>query len=149
MILKDSLVIEAPVETVWSFLLDIPRVSACMPGAEAVEEVEPDVYQGKLTARVGVVKAAFKGRATVEERVEPELISASFKAEDRALASIVTGTFIARLTAIEAGTQIDYEMNLTMRGRLATMGFTVMQQTAKKMTAEFANCLANELSSNK
>jgi hypothetical protein len=143
--LQDSFVIEAPVEQVWAFLLDVPRVSACVPGAEAVKEVKPDVYQGKLKARVGAVKAAFDGEATIEEKIAPERFSASFKAQDRALASIVTGIFIARLTPVEAGTQLDYEMEVAIRGRLGSIGSTVVQQTAKKMSVEFIDCVAGAL----
>jgi carbon monoxide dehydrogenase subunit G len=145
MILQDSFVIEAPAETVWAFLFDIPRVSSCMPGAEAVQELEPGVYQGKLKARVGAVKAAFEGQATIEEQVAPELLSASFKAQDRSLASHVTGNFTAQLEPVEAGTRLNYEMDITIRGRLATLGFTVVQQTAKKMTAEFVKRLSEAL----
>jgi carbon monoxide dehydrogenase subunit G len=84
--LQDSFVIEAPV---WAFLLDVPRVSACLPGAEAVKEVKPDVY--------------------------------------------------------EAGTQLDYEMEAAIRGRLGSIGSTVVQQTAKKMSVEFIDCVAGAL----
>lgn len=145
MILQDSLIIEAPVDAVWAFMLDIPRVSACVPGAEGVKETEPDAFHGKLKTRVGAVKAAFEGEAKIEEKIIPQKLSASFKAQDRALASIVTGAFSVQLTAIEAGTQLDYKMDITMRGRLATLGFAVVQQTAKKMTAEFAACLTTAL----
>jgi carbon monoxide dehydrogenase subunit G len=145
MILKDSFEIEAPIEAVWAFLLDIPRVSTCVPGAEAVAEVEADRYRGKLKARVGAVKAAFAGEAKIEEKVPPKKLAASFKAQDRALASIVTGSFVARLTSIENGTQLDYEMEIAMRGRLGTIGFTVVQQTAKKMSAAFIECVAGAL----
>ena len=146
MILKDSFEIEAPAEAIWEFLLDIPRVSTCVPGAEDVEEVEPDVYRGKLKSRVGAVKAAFKGEAKIEEKIAPELLAATFEAQDRALASIVTGKFKAQLTPIEAGCRLDYEMDISIRGRLGTIGFTVVQQTAKKMTAEFIACLSASLS---
>ena len=145
MILKDSFEIEAPAEAVWIFLLDIPRVSTCVPGAEAVKEVEPDIYRGKLKARVGAVKAAFEGEAKIEEKVAPEKLSASFKAQDRALASIVTGNFVAQLTPVENGTQLDYEMDIAIRGRLGTIGFTVVQQTAKKMAGAFITCLTENL----
>ena len=143
--LQDSFIIEAPAEQVWAFLLDIPRVSACVPGAEAVEEVESNVYRGKLKARVGAVKAAFEGQATIEEQVAPEKLSASFKAQDRALASAVTGAFTARLMPVESGTQLDYEMDVAIRGRLGTIGFTVVQRTAKKMSVEFIECVATAL----
>ena len=145
MILKDSFEIEAPIEAVWAFLLDIPRVSTCVPGAEAVAEVGPDIYRGKLKARVGAVKAAFDGEAKIEEKVAPERLSASFKAEDRKLVSIVTGSFVARLTPLEHGTQLDYEMEIAIRGRLGTIGYTVVQQTAKKMSAAFIECVAGAL----
>ena len=146
MILKDSFEIEASVEQIWEFLLDIPRVSVCVPGAEDVKEVEPDVYQGKLKAKVGAVKAAFIGEARIEEKIAPEMLSATFKAQDRALASTVTGKFTARLSPIETGSRLDYEMDVAIRGRLGTLGFTVVQQTAKKMTVEFIACLLANLS---
>jgi carbon monoxide dehydrogenase subunit G len=141
MLIKDGFTVEATPEAVWTFILDIPRVSGCVPGATDVKETEPNVYQGKLQARVGAVKAAFSGQATLEEQVAPERLSASFKADDRALASSVTGTFIVRLTPVEAGTQVEYEIDVAMRGRLAQIGFAAVQQTAKRMTAEFVRCL--------
>ncbi|HEX9923016.1 MAG TPA: SRPBCC domain-containing protein [Anaerolineae bacterium] len=139
--IKDGFTVEAPPDTVWAFIHDIPRVSACVPGAAGVAETEPDVYAGKLTAKVGAVRAAFTGQATITERVVPERLSASFKADDRALASSVTGTFTVQVTAVEAGTQVDYDIDVAMRGRLAQIGFTAVQQTAKRLTAEFVKCL--------
>lgn len=87
MLIKDGFIVEAPPEAVWTFVLDIPRVSGCVSGATGGKETDPNVYQGKLQARVGVVKATFSGQATLEEQVAPERLSASFKADDRTLAS--------------------------------------------------------------
>jgi carbon monoxide dehydrogenase subunit G len=146
--IKDGFTVEAPPDTVWAFIHDIPRVSACVPGASDVAETETDVYEGKLKAKVGAVRAAFTGKATITERVAPEHLSASFKADDRALASSVTGTFTVRLTAVEAGTQVDYDIDVAMRGRLAQIGFTAVQQTAKRLTVEFVKCLQATLTEN-
>jgi uncharacterized protein len=146
MIIKDTFTVGAPVETVWAFLHDIPRVSACMPGAEQVKEVETDVYQGRLTSKVGAVRAAFVGRVSIVERVAQERLVASVKADDRALASSVSGTFSCQLAPVEGGTRLDYEVDVAIRGRLAQIGFTAVQQTAKRMTAEFARCLQEALS---
>jgi carbon monoxide dehydrogenase subunit G len=98
-----------------------------------------------LKSKVGAVRAAFTGQATITEREPPERLAASFKADDRALASSVTGTFTVQLTAVEAGTQVDYDIDVAMRGRLAQIGFTAVQQTAKRLTAEFVKCLQAEL----
>lgn len=146
MVIKGTLTVDAPLETVWAFLQDTPRVSACMPGAENVEEVEPDVYRGKLKARVGAVAAAFDGQVRITERVASERMVASIKADDRSLASSVTATFVCQLKSVEAGTQIDYEVDMAIRGRLAQVGFAAVQAVARNMTAQFAECLQEALS---
>jgi carbon monoxide dehydrogenase subunit G len=145
MLIKDGFVVNAPVETVWAFLHDIPRLSACVPGVEEVQEIEPDVYQGRLRVKVGPLTAAFGGCVTIVERVAPELLAARVEGEDRSSASFVKATFSGRLTPVETGTQLDYEMDLALRGRLAQFGLTVVQGTAKKMTAEFAKRLQEAL----
>jgi carbon monoxide dehydrogenase subunit G len=145
MLIKDGFVVNAPVETVWALLHDIPRLSACVPGVEEVQEIEPDVYQGRLRVKVGPLTAAFGGCVTIVERVAPELLAAQVEGEDRSSASFVKATFSGRLTPVETGTQLDYEMDLALRGRLAQFGLTVVQGTAKKMTAEFAKRLREAL----
>jgi carbon monoxide dehydrogenase subunit G len=145
MLIKDGFVVNAPVETVWAFLHDIPRLSACVPGVEEVQEIEPDVYQGRLKVKVGPLTAAFGGCVTIVERVAPELLAARVEGEDRSSASFVKATFSGRLTPVETGTQLEYEMDLALRGRLAQFGLTVVQGTAKKMTAEFARRLQEAL----
>jgi carbon monoxide dehydrogenase subunit G len=42
---------------------------------------------------------------------------------------------------VETPPQVDYDIDVAMRGRLAQIGFTAMQQTAKRLTAEFVKCL--------
>jgi carbon monoxide dehydrogenase subunit G len=146
MLLKDSFVVFAPVENVWAFFQDMPRVSACMPGAEGVEEIEPGRYRGRLKAKVGAIRAAFSGEVTMVEQTAPNLLRASIKAEDRTLASLVTGSFTCWLSPAGHGTQIDYELDVAVRGRLATIGFAAVQQVAKRLTMAFAECLQATLS---
>lgn len=145
MLIKDGFVVNAPLETVWAFLHDIPRLSACVPGVEEVEEIEPDKYQGRLKVKVGPLTAVFGGTVTIVERIAPELLVAQVEGEDRSSASFVKATFSGRLTPVETGTQLDYEMDLALRGRLAQFGLTVVQGTAKKMTAEFVKRLQEAL----
>jgi carbon monoxide dehydrogenase subunit G len=145
MVIKDGFSVNAPLEAVWAFLHDIPRLSACVPGVEEVREVEPDVYHGQLRVKVGPITGAFSGRVAIVERVAPERLVAQVEGQDRSSASFVTATFSGRLTPLERGTQLDYEMDLALRGRLAQFGLTVVQGTARKMTAEFARCMQEAL----
>ncbi len=137
---------EAPVQEVWTLLQDIPRVSECLPGVEALEEADPDVYRGRLKVKIGPLAAGFGGQVTIVEREPRRLIVAQIEAEDRSSASFVRATFTSRLTSVEAGTQIEYEMDMALRGRLAQFGSAVVGATAKKLTSQFARCLQEVLS---
>jgi len=145
MILKDSFSIDAPIEDVWDFFLDIPRLSACIPGIEEVEEIEPDVYRGVLKVKVGPLSARFSGQVKVTERVELERMVALLEGEDKSSASAAKATFTGKMFQEESGVRVEYETDISMRGRLAQFGFAVIRGTAKKMTKEFVKNMQEAL----
>jgi carbon monoxide dehydrogenase subunit G len=98
-----------------------------------------------LKIKIGPVGAAFAGQVTVIERTSMERLVAEVSGQDKGSASLVKATFTGQLSATETGTHLDYEMDIALRGRLAQFGLTVVQGTAKKMTAEFAKCLTATL----
>lgn len=145
MLLKDSFIIEAPVEAVWALLEDVQRITACVPGVENVEEVGPDTYNGALRIKIGPISAAFAGQVTITERTPLERLVAEVTGQDKSSASLVKARFTGQLNRVETSTQLDYEMDIALRGRLAQFGLTVVQATAKKMTAEFSRCVTARL----
>ncbi len=144
--LEDTFTINAPLDAVWEFLLDIPRVSECTPGVEQVKQIEPDVYDGLLKVKVGPVSAAFSGRVSIVERLASERMVARIEGRDKATASNDKATFTADLKPEGSSTLISYSLDVTLRGRLAQFGVAVVQGTARKMAGEFANCLQQALS---
>ena len=144
--LEDTFTIKAPLDAVWEFLVDIPRVSICTPGVEEVKQIEPDVYDGLLKVKVGPVSAAFSGRVSIVERLPSERMVASIEGRDKATASNVKATFSADLKPEGSNTLISYNLDVTLRGRLAQFGVAVVRGTVNKMAAEFAICLQEALS---
>ncbi|OGO67176.1 MAG: hypothetical protein A2Z37_16720 [Chloroflexi bacterium RBG_19FT_COMBO_62_14] len=136
--IKDSFTVEAPPEVVWDFLQDIPRVAACMPGLESVEQTGPDEYKAAFKVSVGPVKATFSGKATIVERRAPERIAARIEGNDPGSATSVKADFTGRLSGVKAGTLMEVDMEVALRGRLAQFGSAVMIATSKKLTATFA-----------
>lgn len=144
--LNGSFTIDAPLDTTWDFLLDIERVGPCMPGMETVEALDERRFRGTLKAQVGPIKARFSGQATLTE-VEPKSrLVASIQGDDKTSATSVKASFSSSLTEVDGGTQVDYSMDITLRGRLAQFGAPVFRTIAKKMTDEFVRCLQSEMS---
>src|SRR5574341_639975 len=141
MLLKDSFTVNAPPDRVWAMLENIPRLSQCVPGVEAVEATAPDTYRGVLKVKVGPIAAVFTGQVHITDRAPGERLTAEVEGQDKSSASLVKATFTGTLAPSEGGTIFNYEMDIALRGRLAQFGLAVVQGVAKNMTASFAECL--------
>lgn len=145
--LADSFTIRASPEKVWAFLLDLEEMGRCVPGLASVEKVDEKTYRGTLEVKVGPVAAAFGGKATLTEFDPPRRMAAVLEGDDKLIASMVKASFTSTLTAVEVGTEVAYHMEVSLRGRLAQFGTTVVSATAKKLTAEFAQNVRTKLES--
>ena len=67
---EHKVTVDAPVATVRAFLDDFRKASACVPGLESVDEVEPDVYDGRVKVKIGPLGIGIAGRATVQRDSE-------------------------------------------------------------------------------
>jgi len=147
MIVSDNFFVEAPLQVVWDYFMDIEKVSRCVPGVESVEEIDKNAYTGKLSVRVGPISTSFSGTIDITEVVPPNRLVANISGDDRASASAVKAIFASTLEEADGGTLVSYQVDLNLRGRLAQFGSVVVNATAKKMTAEFVNNLRAQIES--
>lgn len=145
MLLSDSFTVKAPLETVWQFMFDIERMGKCVPGVESIEMLDETTYRGVLKIKVGPIGAAFNGKVTLSEVEAPRRVVALIEGDDKSIASAVKATFTSTLAEIEGGTEVSYQMDVNVRGRLGQFGTTIIGTTAKKMTAEFAKNVRTQL----
>lgn len=143
--IKDSFVINAPQDKVWEFLFDIPKLSECVPGIEAVEVLDDKTYRGKLVVKVGPIKSSFSGTVMLTEVDAPNRIAGTVEGDDKTSASSVKASFRGTLKTVDGGTEAAFEIEANLRGRLAQFGGPVITATAKKITAEFAKNLRARL----
>lgn len=136
--IRESLQFDKPVETVWDFLQDVPRVAACMPGLTSVQQTGSDEYAAEFKVSVGPVKAVFAGKATIVERKSGEKIVAKIEGQDPRSATTVKADFSGALSPLDGGTRLEVLMEVAIRGRLAQFGSAVILATSKKLTAAFA-----------
>ena len=143
--IQDSFIIAAPQEKVWELMFDIPRLSECVPGIESVDVVDDKTYRGKLVVKVGPIKSQFSGIVTLTDVEPPQKIVGTVEGDDKASASSVRASFTGTLATVEAGTEAAFAIDVNLRGRLAQFGGPVINATAKKLTAEFAKNLREQL----
>jgi uncharacterized protein len=148
-ILDQQIVIPAPVDRVWDFLMDLPAVSRCVPGVESIERIDDDTYAGALKVRVGPIGVTLNGKVLVVERDREGLrsrmdVQAAEKRLNSAVSAHATMTLVAR-SATE--TEVNIHTESSILGKLGEFGQAVMRKKADQIIAEFARNMAKELTS--
>ena len=137
----------APPERVWDFMMDVPAVSRCVPGAESVSQIDPDTYDGAIRIRVGPISMRLEGRITVVERNREALRARmDLNASDKR----VNGQVNAKMTMTlhprpDGQTDVDIHTDAAILGKLGEFGQPVMRKKADQMMAEFARNMSNEV----
>ncbi len=147
--LKNDFHVSVPIDVAWAVLTDLERVAPCMPGAE-LQEVEGDEYRGIVKVKVGPISAQYKGSARFVEK-DDEQHRAVLLAEGRDTRG--QGNASATVTAVatpeNGGTTVSLVTDLTITGKVAQFGRSVMGDVSAKMLGEFADRLeADVLSQN-
>ena len=77
--LEQSFDIEAPLETVWTTLLDLEQVAPCLPGATITGHDEDGTYHGTFKVKLGPTTANYNGTIRIESS-DPETHTATLAA---------------------------------------------------------------------
>jgi carbon monoxide dehydrogenase subunit G len=131
--------VNRPIDEAWPIICDVERIAPCLPGAE-LEEIEGDVYRGKVKVKLGAVNAQFKGEAQFVER-DDAAHHARLKAKGRdtggrgnAEAEIVADAESLSPTSTKCTVTAD----LHITGKVAQFGRGIMGDVSKKLMDQFA-----------
>ena len=129
--------IPASREKVWEALNDADVLRACIPGCKELEKKSDTELTATVVAKVGPVKATFKGEVTLENLDPPN--SYSIVGEGKGgIAGFAKGGANVRLSDAEGGgTQLDYDVDAKVGGKLAALGSRLIDSTAKKLAGDF------------
>lgn len=123
-------------EAVWDALNDPEVLKDCIPGCEDLTKTSDTEMVAAVTAKVGPVKARFKGKIQLSDLDPPNGYTISGEGSGGPAGFAKGG---ARVTLAEAdgGTQLSYEVEAQVGGKLAQIGQRLIDGTAKKMADQF------------
>ncbi len=140
--LKESFQVDSPLPTVWDVILDVPRVSGCIPGAELEGQVAEGIWEGNLRVRVGPIGANFRGRFFIEE-LNPESSRMRMRVESKDTGGRGSANARMELSLAEGagGTRVEVNSEVILGGKFAQFGRTIWQYLARRMASDFARNL--------
>ena len=129
-------VIPVPRAVVWAALNDVEVLRAAIPGCDTINRLSDTEIEATVTAKVGPVKASFKGMVTLSDLDPPN--GYTIRGEGKGgVAGFAKGGAKVRLSEVPEGTLLSYDVDAAVGGKLAQIGARLIDSTAKKLADEF------------
>ncbi|MHA7887037.1 CoxG family protein [Roseicyclus sp.] len=123
--------------TVWQALNDAEVLKACIPGCEELTGSPEEGFSAVVKQKVGPVKATFKGEVTLSDIVEGTSYTISGEGKG-GVAGFAKGGAQVRLSDAEGGgTDLQYDVEAKVGGKLAQLGSRLVDSFATKMADQF------------
>lgn len=134
---------DAPREAVWEALLDPDVIVRAIPGAERLERVGEDRYEGAMKVGVGPVSGRFDLKVAIEEKRPPE--SYSMRVSGQGPLGHAAGNAEVELAEDGGGTRMTYASDLSIGGKIAGVGQRMIDTVSRSMTKKGLESLEAEI----
>ena len=146
MLIEERFTVKSPVDNLWDSLLDPAIIGSCIPGCEKVEPINDKAYDSIIKAKVGFIAVRFKIRTVIAEIVPLRFIrTVGEGSELRKLGHFKQKTIINFNEISQNETEISYQSDVSIVGKLATFGDRILKAKAKEVGKEFAAAVKKKL----
>ncbi|VEG54122.1 carbon monoxide dehydrogenase subunit G [Mycolicibacterium aurum] len=135
--LVNAFTVDAPLDTTWAVLTDIPTVVDCIPGAELDRNDGRD-YHARVTVKVGPIGMTLAGKATLvsQDNTAREMVVRG-TASDRKGNGSAEATVRLVAHGDEDRSAVTVTTDLQLGGRVAQFGEGVITQVGNRIVRQF------------
>ncbi|SRR6266852_1834302 len=137
--LKGTVTVNASQEEVWRIFMDPTQFCRVVPGCEKARRIDDTHYEAILAVKMPFLTIRSKAKGTILEAQAPRHLVGELVGEPHSM----TGSFRNRVTIdlvpINNKTKIQYTMDITLVGRLASLGEGFARLIARRFSKEFVD----------
>jgi carbon monoxide dehydrogenase subunit G len=137
--LKGTVTVNASQEEVWRIFMDPTQFCRVVPGCEKARRIDDTHYEAILAVKMPFLTIRSKAKGTILEAQAPRHLVGELVGEPHSM----TGSFRNRVTIdlvpINNKTKIQYTMDITLVGRLASLGEGFAHLIARRFSKEFVD----------
>jgi uncharacterized protein len=143
--LDNSFTVPVPPDNAWDVLLDVERITPCMPGA-TVESVSEDgnVIGAQVKVKLGPLSLTYKGTAkfTDKDKANHSMTIEATGKETRGAGTASANVHVSLKPGdAEGNTLVSIHTSMNVTGRPAQFGRSLLPEVSGKLIAQFATNL--------
>jgi len=135
--------LNAPRKAVWQAVLDPEVLTHVLPGCEEFRAVGENEFEGLLKIKIGPVQGKFKGQVSLSNLQEPE--SYDLHVKGKGAPGFVDGKGTLRLEDRGDTTELIYEVDAKVGGRIASVGQRLLDSSTKVITQKALDGLEQQI----
>ena len=147
MILSGAFKVPAARDVVYARLTDAKFFASCVDGVGDLTEVDPTHYTATLETRIAYMKFKFAVKIAFVDMDPPNGMTARAEGEPLGSVGRLTSTARATLSQGPDGTDVAYEIDVALAGKLGSIGQPVLKSKAKDMERSFVKNLLSAFQS--
>jgi uncharacterized protein len=128
-------------ETVFARLNDPVFFSSCLDGVSDLVEIDPTHYTARLATRIAYIKFNFAIAIEIADIVAPSRVVARAEGTPLGIVGRLTALATADLAETEGQTEVTYEIDVSLAGKLGAIGQPVLRSKAREMERSFVEKL--------
>lgn len=126
-----------PRRRLWEVFDDPAALEQVLPGCESLEVAGPGRYHAVLATRLQFLTLRADATASIRDRRPPDELTLVIDGTPRGLAGSFSATIPIRLEEVrEDVTNVEYEVELAMTGRLAAFGTPILRDTMRRQVRD-------------
>ena len=137
--ISKSFHVDEPIDKVWEYLANPQKIASCVPGAEITEAIDEQNFKGEVTMKFGPVKAKYNGEISIEElNTEEKIMKMKGAGKDSKGKGSADMMMTGQLSeAEEGGTNVEYNMDVSISGMLAQFGSRLITDVSDQIANQF------------
>lgn len=146
MIIEDQFTIQADQEKVWNFLMDTETLARCLPGCEEVVDMGGGVYRAVAGVQIAFMKLKFNLNVRITDMNPPHQLVSEVDGKPMSLVGQLKMKAQMDLSSdVEGVTKVHYLMDMSMAGRLGSLGQSAFRSKSVEMGGIFAENIKKAL----
>lgn len=144
--IREQFDVDAPLDAVWSFVMDPVKVAPCLPGAKLDEVVDERNFLGGVKIKIGAISTQYKGKVELTQ-VDAAAHRVEMAAEGRETSGgLAKAVIVSTLQATEGGgTRVSVEATADLTGKVMQVGSRMIEGVSKQLFQQFAKRLKSTL----